>query len=132
MNEWGTWLLPVLTFMFGIGGPAGVYVLLRKEMRQTPIEYNTAQVADAVAVSQTANALASTVMTRLAQQDQRSEAQDRQIGELRKESDAHRQRADELEERVEEVENKWGNWYVDLKIRWPFHRQQEEPPPPPN
>ena len=105
--------IAIVTFLFGIGGPVGVYVLLRKEMRQAPIEYQTAQVADAVAVSSAARGLVDTVNSRL-------EVQDEKVDRITREN-----------ERLRHREGKWWFWYDDLGDDWDTHREGPNPPPPP-
>lgn len=121
------WLLPTITVLFGVGGPIGAWVLLRKEMRQAPIEYRTAQVADAIAVSQAAKGLVDTVTARLSQQDARSEAQDRKIDDLRT----------ALNDALADLHTKtgrllrWDGWYDGLETDWEQHRLKPAPPEPP-
>lgn len=105
--------IAIVTFLFGIGGPVGVYVLLRKEMRQAPIEYQTAQVADAVAVSAAARGLVDTVNSRLGVQDEKVD------------------RITQENERLRHREGKWWFWYDDLEDDWDTHREGPNPPLPP-
>lgn len=107
------WVLTILTFVFGVGGPLGVYVMVRKELRQSPIDYNTAQVADAVAISSAARGLVDTFSMRLSIQDAKLAAQDDKIAEQNKRIDS------------------WDDWYSDLSYRWDFHKLKPAPPPPP-
>lgn len=107
------WLLTLFSFVFGLGGPLGVYILVRKELRQTPIEYNTAQVADAIAVSTASRSLMDTMMSRLSQQDDKINGQGTRI------------------EKLTRIVEGWDDFYDDLSFRWEVHRTKPTPPPPP-
>jgi len=106
MTDIATWLIPLVAVVLGSGGVTGAFVLLRKEARQAPIEWQTAQVANAAAVSEAAQGLVVMVNARLAIQDAKVEAQDAKI-------------------------DRWDNWYFDLRTGWPVHRLRDTAPPPP-
>lgn len=102
---WPEWLTAVLTTLGGGGLITGL-VAWRRDVKRGPIESQTAQVADAVAVSTAANQLVQTVMARLKETD------------------------DKLDQ-VRTVVDRWGTWYADLTAHWQVHRTKEHPPAPP-
>ena len=122
------WVVPLIVALFSTGGVGGVFVLLRKEFRQAPVERETAMVANAMAVSTGYKELVNVVNARLAIQDAKVDAQDQKIysqdtiiGGLRAETQTLR---DEL--------RKWTLWYAGFVNNWFEHRKGESAPPPPN
>ena len=102
---WPEWLTVVLTTIGG-GGLVTALVAWRRDVKRGPVEAQTAQVADAVAVSAVANELVKTVMARLKETDDKVE---------------------KLQNRVD----RWGTWYADLVGNWFRYREQGHPPAPP-
>lgn len=108
------WIVPLLTILLGGGGLITAIAAWRKDAKKAPIEAQTAQVADALAVS---HAAATWVET----QEKRTAAQDIKIDKLVIEMGLLR---DEL--------FGWQFWYTgELVANWDNHRAKEDPPPPP-
>ena len=127
MNDIPTWLLPLLTLVIGGGGIGSGFVLLRKEARQAPIEWRTAQIADAVAVSEAARALLDTVRQQLSDQNAKLTTQDTRLDEQDRKLEEQAQVISQLRFRLD----RWVDWYADLALSWPTHRISEVPPAPP-
>ena len=119
-----TWVLPVLAILFGVGGPFSALLAWRSEARKGPIERSTAKVAEATAISTTANELLKTVFTRMNEQDARASAQDDRIKELHNDLVA-------TNNRLDKITFTWNAWYLDLRDDWDTHRAKDEAPPPP-
>ena len=107
------WLLPLLTVVLGGGGMVTAIATWRRDAEKGPVEAQTAQVADAVALS---NAAAGWVKIADERQAKLNEKVDVLVEEL---------------EDLRQAVSSWGFWYSDLTFRWPYHRLQEQPPPPP-
>lgn len=130
-NDLPDWVLPLLGILFGGGGPFVAFLAWRSEARKAPIDRSTAKVAEATAISTTANELLKTVISRMneqdnraSKQDDRASAQDDQIRNLRQELMA-------TNTRLDRITYTWNNWYLDLKEDWDMHRTKNEAPPPP-
>ena len=115
------WLTTILVVIIGPGGILTAWLLYRREDKKAPIERIDAQVAQAIAMSTTANAMYQTVTAHSATQDKKIETQDGKIQTLE-------EKADFQELRI----NKWVNWYhYDIVTGWPIHRLKETAPLPP-
>jgi hypothetical protein len=79
MSEITSWLIPLVAVLLGSSGVAGSFVLLRREARQAPVEWQTAQVANAAALSHAAQGLVSMVNAQLKVQDSKIDSQDSKI-----------------------------------------------------
>lgn len=123
-NDIPEWLLPTLTIIFGAGGPFVGFMAWRSEARKEPIDRQTAKVAEATAISTTANELLKTVIDRMNEQDRRAGAQDDQIRGLRQELMS-------TNARLDKITYTWNSWYLDLRDDWDMHRTKNEAPPPP-
>ena len=96
----------------------------RKDARQGPIDRSTAQVANSVALSETAMAWVQYQDEKMKIQDEKTHRMAVQISELS-------ERNDSLTERVGRTESRlsgWNFWYDDLRGRWSYHREQDNPP----
>ena len=118
------WVLPALGIFFGAGGPFAAFMLWRSESIKAPIDRSTANTAGAVAISSAASELVQIVMSRLKEQDNRADTQDKQIAELRVE-------LSNTQSKLSKVMSIWSEWYYDLRDDWDIHRMNNEAPLPP-
>jgi hypothetical protein len=119
------WILPLLTIVFGGGGLITAIVAWRKDARQGPVEHQTAQVADAMVLSNAASELIKTLT------DRQKNFEDRiGVKEVVWEGklEAQDTKIDHLQSRVDS----WIFWYNDLKVNWFLHRVKDVPPVPPD
>lgn len=117
-------LLLILAAVFGGGGVLTGLLAWRKDARQGPIDRSTAQVANSVALSETAMAWVQYQDEKMKIQDEKTHRMAVQISELS-------ERNDSLTERVGRTESRlsgWNFWYDDLRGRWSYHREQDNPP----
>ena len=117
-------LLLILAAVFGGGGVLTGLLAWRKDARQGPIDRSTAQVANSVALSETAMAWVQYQDEKMKIQDEKTHKMAIQISELS-------ERNDNLSERVSRTESRlsgWNFWYDDLSGRWSYHREQDNPP----
>ena len=117
-------LLLILAAVFGGGGVLTGLLAWRKDARQGPIDRSTAQVANSVALSETAMAWVQYQDEKMKIQDEKTHKMAIQISELS-------ERNDNLTERVSRTESRlsgWNFWYDDLSGRWSYHREQDNPP----
>lgn len=117
-------LLLILAAVFGGGGVLTGLLAWRKDARQGPIDRSTAQVANSVALSETAMAWVQYQDEKMKIQDEKTHRMAVQIAELS-------ERNDSLTERVSRTESwlsGWNFWYDDLRGRWSYHREQDNPP----
>ena len=117
-------LLLILAAVFGGGGVLTGLLAWRKDARQGPIDRSTAQVANSVALSETAMAWVQYQDEKMKIQDEKTHRMAVQISELS-------ERNDSLTERVGRTESRlsgWNFWYDDLSGRWSYHREQDNPP----
>ena len=117
-------LLLLLAGVFGGGGVLTGLLAWRKDARQGPIDRSTAQVANSVALSETAMAWVQYQDEKMKIQDEKTHRMAVQISELS-------ERNDSLTERVSRTESRlsgWNFWYDDLRGRWSYHREQDNPP----
>ena len=134
MIELPGWLLQLVTVLVPTGGLMGGVLLWRQDKRRAPIEYSTAQVADAVALSGAASGLVKEMREELARQRVRLDAQDAKLTEQHTEIQALRDTTDTLRGDNEELRDRlfrWGVFYDDLAADWATHRTREHPPPAP-
>lgn len=118
MPEWA------LTLTLAIVAPGGIItgiLLYRREGKKAPIERQDVQVAQALAISTTANALFTTVTNRLAEQDAKVAAQDLKIETLETKNDRSDTRL-----------RLWDSWYAGVVTNWQIVRLKDAAPPPPN
>lgn len=121
-------LVALVTAILGAGGLITGVVAWRKDARQGPVDKQTAQVADAVAVSQAATNWVQYQDEKMRSQDEKIQKQDARIAVLVGRVDALTLSQVDLRERVEA----WVDWYDDLRNGWSFHKQRDEAPEPPN
>ena len=117
-------LLLILAAVFGGGGVLTGLLAWRKDARQGPIDRTTAQVANSVALSETAMAWVQYQDEKMKIQDEKTHRMALQISELSASND-------NLTERVSRTESRlsgWNFWYDDLSGRWSYHREQDNPP----
>ena len=117
-------MLLILAAVFGGGGVLTGLLAWRKDARQGPIDRSTAQVANSVALSETAMAWVQYQDEKMKVQDEKTHRMAIQISELS-------ERNDNLTERVSRTESRlsgWNFWYDDLSGRWSYHREQDNPP----
>lgn len=112
-----TQLLVLIGSLIGSGGLLTGIVAWRADVRKGPVDKQTAQVADAVAVSNTAVNWVQYQDKKILEQDARLTVQAARIDELFA-------RLDRQERRL----SGWGYWYEDLDGRWQHHREQDKPP----
>ena len=134
MIEVPGWVLQLLTVLVPSGGILGGVLLWRQDKRRAPIEYSTAQVADAVALSGAASGLVKEMREELAATRVRLDTQDAKIAEQRGEIRELRTTTDTLRDDNEELRDRlfrWGAWYDGLATDWDAHRARPHPPPAP-
>ena len=106
-------LITLLTALLGGGGLITALAAWRRDAKKGPIDAQTAKVADAVAVSEVATGW-------VQYQDEKMRAQDAKIASMSLKLDS-----------VSTLAQEWDTWYMDLDVRWPYHRNQSSPPRPP-
>ena len=106
-------LITLLTALLGGGGLITALAAWRRDAKKGPIDAQTAKVADAVAVSEVATGW-------VQYQDEKMRAQDAKIASMSLKLDS-----------VSTLVQEWDTWYMDLDVRWPYHRNQSSPPRPP-
>ena len=106
-------LITLLTALLGGGGLITALAAWRRDAKKGPIDAQTAKVADAVAVSEVATGW-------VQYQDEKMRDQDAKIASLALKLDS-----------VSTLAQEWDTWYMDLDVRWPYHRNQSTPPRPP-
>ena len=106
-------LITLLTALLGGGGLVTALAAWRRDAKKGPIDAQTAKVADAVAVSEVATGW-------VQYQDEKMRDQDAKIASLALKLDS-----------VSTLAQEWDTWYMDLDVRWPYHRNQSTPPWPP-
>ena len=106
-------LIALLTALLGGGGLVTALAAWRRDAKKGPIDAQTAKVADAVAVSEVATGW-------VQYQDEKMRDQDAKIASLALKLDS-----------VSTLAQEWDTWYMDLDVRWPYHRNQSTPPWPP-
>ena len=106
-------LIALLTALLGGGGLVTALAAWRRDAKKGPIDAQTAKVADAVAVSEVATGW-------VQYQDEKMRDQDAKIASLALKLDS-----------VSTLAQEWDTWYMDLDVRWPYHRNQSSPPRPP-
>ena len=106
-------LITLLTALLGGGGLVTALAAWRRDAKKGPIDAQTAKVADAVAVSEVATGW-------VQYQDEKMRDQDAKIASLALKLDS-----------VSTLVQEWDTWYMDLNVRWPYHRNQSTPPRPP-
>lgn len=106
-------LIALLTALLGGGGLVTALAAWRRDAKKGPIDAQTAKVADAVAVSEVATGW-------VQYQDEKMRDQDAKIASLALKLDS-----------VSTLAQEWDTWYMDLDVRWPYHRDQSTPPRPP-
>ena len=106
-------LIALLTALLGGGGLVTALAAWRRDAKKGPIDAQTAKVADAVAVSEVATGW-------VQYQDEKMRDQDAKIASLALKLDS-----------VSTLAQEWDTWYMDLDVRWPYHRNQSTPPRPP-
>ena len=106
-------LITLLTALLGGGGLITALAAWRRDAKKGPIDAQTAKVADAVAVSEVATGW-------VQYQDDKMRDQDAKIASMSFKLDL-----------VSTLAQEWDTWYMDLDVRWPYHRNQSSPPRPP-
>ena len=106
-------LIALLTALLGGGGLITALAAWRRDAKKGPIDAQTAKVADAVAVSEVATGW-------VQYQDEKMRDQDAKIASMSLKLDS-----------VSTLAQEWDTWYMDLNVRWPYHRDQSSPPRPP-
>ena len=124
-------LLLLLAGVFGGGGALTGLLAWRKDARQGPIDKSTAQVANSVALSETAMAWVQYQDEKMKIQDEKLVAQDEKTHRMALQISELSAGNDNLTERVGRTESRlsgWNFWYDDLSGRWSYHREQDNPP----
>ena len=106
-------LITLLTALLGGGGLITALAAWRRDAKKGPIDAQTAKVADAVAVSEVATGW-------VQYQDEKMRDQDAKIASMSLKLDL-----------VSTLAQEWDTWYMDLDVRWLYHRNQSSPPRPP-
>jgi hypothetical protein len=115
------WILSFLTVVLGGGGLITAIVAWRKDQRQGPVEAQTAQVADAMVLSNAASGLVKSLT------DRQQSFEDR----ITNKETVWEAKLMAQDERIENLQNRvdnWIFWYNDLKVNWFTHRTKDEPP----
>ena len=124
-------LLLILAAVFGGGGVLTGLLAWRKDARQGPIDRSTAQVANSVALSETAMAWVQYQDEKMKIQDEKMKVQDEKTHGMALQISELSASNDNLTERVSRTESRlsgWNFWYDDLRGRWSYHREQDNPP----
>ena len=124
-------LLRLLAGVFGGGGALTGLLAWRKDARQGPIDKSTAQVANSVALSETAMAWVQYQDEKMKIQDEKMIVQDEKTHRMALQISELSASNDNLTERVSRTESRlsgWNFWYDDLQGRWSYHREQDNPP----
>ena len=124
-------LLLLLAGVFGGGGVLTGLLAWRKDARQGPIDKSTAQVANSVALSETAMAWVQYQDEKMKVQDEKMKVQDEKTHRMALQISELSASNDSLTERVSRTESRlsgWNFWYDDLSGRWSYHREQDNPP----
>ena len=124
-------LLLLLAGVFGGGGALTGLLAWRKDARQGPIDKSTAQVANSVALSETAMAWVQYQDEKMKVQDEKLMVQDEKTHRMALQISELSASNDNLTERVSRTESRlsgWNFWYDDLSGRWSYHREQDNPP----
>ena len=106
-------LITLLTALLGGGGLITALAAWRRDAKKGPVDAQTAKVADAVAVSEVATGW-------VQYQDEKMRDQGAKIANMSLKLDS-----------VSTLAQEWDTWYMDLDVRWPYHRNQSSPPRPP-
>ena len=124
-------MLLLLAGVFGGGGALTGLLAWRKDARQGPIDKSTAQVANSVALSETAMAWVQYQDEKMKVQDEKMKVQDEKTHRMALQISELSANNDNLTERVSRTESRlsgWNFWYDDLRGRWSYHREQDNPP----
>ena len=124
-------MLLLLAGVFGGGGALTGLLAWRKDARQGPIDKSTAQVANSVALSETAMAWVKYQDEKMKVQDEKMKVQDEKTHRMALQISELSANNDNLTERVSRTESRlsgWNFWYDDLRGRWSYHREQDNPP----
>ena len=124
-------MLLLLAGVFGGGGALTGLLAWRKDARQGPIDKSTAQVANSVALSETAMAWVQYQDEKMKVQDEKLMVQDEKTHRMALQISELSASNDNLTERVSRTESRlsgWNFWYDDLSGRWAYHREQDNPP----
>lgn len=107
------WILQLLPYIFSAGFITAIGAWIR-DAKKAPIEAQTAQIADAIAISNAASGLVKIQNDRTAEQDAKIDKLVNDMHELRSEVFI------------------WQVWYSgDLVVNWATHRKKEVAPPAP-
>lgn len=108
------WIVTLLTLIIGSSGLVAALAAWRKDAKKAPVEAQTAQVADAIAVSHAAASMMEIQNAKFANQDAKIDKLVAELDNLRNQLYA------------------WQIWYnTDLVANWDIHRIKENPPSPP-
>lgn len=118
------WIIPLISAVFGGSGIIAAIAAWRRDVKKGPIEAQTAQVADAMVLSNAATGLVKTLT------DRQSDFENRFI-EREKIWEAKLAAQDEKIDTLQSRVDAWIFWYNDLKVNWFLHRTKEMPPVPP-
>lgn len=118
------WVIPLISAVFGGSGIIAAIAAWRKDVKKGPIEAQTAQVADAMVLSNAATGLVKTLT------DRQSDFENRFI-EREKIWEAKLAAQDEKIDILQSRVDAWIFWYNDLKANWFLHRAKDVPPIPP-
>ena len=118
------WTIPLISALMGGSGIIAAITAWRRDVKKGPIEAQTAQVSDAMVLSNAASDLVKTLTERQKEFETRIEAKETI---LEAKLDAQDEKIDGLQSRVDA----WIFWYNDLRVNWFLHRVKDVPPVPP-
>lgn len=124
-------LATLIGALFTGGGVLTGIVAWSNNKTKEPIERETAQVANAAAISNTANSLLKTVYENMQKQDAKLQAQDEKIQEQDSKIQEQDRKILEQEGKLE-ILRAWDAWYDVLHQEWPTLKQEDYPPERPN
>ena len=114
MNDLPSWVLPLMSLVFGAGGPYAGWLLYSQQKKKQPIDASTAQVANAVALSNAAQGVVDMLQE--------------QVDNLQTKTDKQDQEIQSLKNNAIHLTQIWELWYTDLSENWLIHRQQDKAP----
>lgn len=125
MPELPNWFPSFLTWFLGAGGPIVGLYLWYLQRKKLPIDTSTAQIANAVAISNVAKGVVDMLGEQIDDFKGHIDKQDKKIDDQNIEISL-------LKTRVVNIENVWISWYADLSNRWSVHRLLDKAPDAPD
>ncbi len=123
-----SWFWPAVAYTFGTGGPLAGFLAWLRFRKKDPIDYSTAQIANATAISSAATGVVDMMSETMKDFELKFKEQDAR----QKQQDEHSREQDAkiamLEKRVYNVESIWSLWYADLAARWEVYKMADSAP----